>query len=374
MKNTFRRLLCALLAAAALWTVAAAAPAQSAEDAARALPLALLRFSRADLGLGAALSLPTELALRALPLLSAPQGEIAEAWSNELQQAPDPQHDTQDDEGTVLTQPKGDELPPITVTDNGVPARTLRPSDPAGYVIRDGVWINNASARTLAADDVDFRVPEGAPLVLIVHTHGTEAYTMPPGEEYVPSDDHRTLDEAYSVLRVGDELARVLEAAGLTVLHDRGLYDYPNYNGAYARSLEAVERCRAAQPELVYVLDVHRDAVEDAKGNEYKLVTSEEPAAAQLELIVGTDGSGAEHPRWKENLNLACAVQRTLQETSPTLMRPIVVRNARYNQHVTDGALLLEVGAAGNSLQEALLAVRRFGAGYAETILRAGAG
>ncbi len=50
------------------------------------------------------------------------------------------------------------------------------------------------------------------------------------------------------MIRVGDEIARVLTDAGLGVLHDRELYDYPNYSGAYNRSLAAIEKYRAGIP------------------------------------------------------------------------------------------------------------------------------
>ena len=91
--------------------------------------------------------------------------------------------------------------------------------------------------------------------------------------------------------------------------------------------------------------------------------------AAQMTFVIGTDGGGLEHPQWRENLKLAAAVQQRLCEDYPTLMRPITVRNSRYNQHVTTGSLLVEMGAAGNSLDEALLSARLLGQALAATIL-----
>ena len=81
---------------------------------------------------------------------------------------------------------------------------------------------------------------------------------------------------------------------------------------------------------------------------------------AQMSLVMGSDGSGLEHPDWMENLRLAAAVQQDVLEHYPTLMRPVLLRNSRYNQHATSGSLLLEVGAAGNSPEEAALAGRLF--------------
>ncbi len=367
------------LALTTLWAVAAAAPTESFSEAARAvggtpLPLLLLRFERGDLFFPNAMSFPAALALHVTPLLLPPPGAEEEP-AREAEETPAAAPSGEKAEDSGQTEPR-DEAPaepqPVTVRDNGVPSTTLRPSDPSGYLVRGSVYVNNASAAPLAADDLslDFSavLTDEAPQVLIVHTHGCEAYTMPDGEEYEESDDHRTLDERYNVVRVGDEIARTLEDAGLGVVHDRTLHDYPSYSGSYNRSLATVEDYLARYPSIVYVFDVHRDAVADAEGNQYKLLCAEEPNAAQLELVIGSDGGGAAHDNWRENLKLACAVQSTLLADYPTLMRPIIVRNSRYNQHVTAGALLVEVGTAGNSLDEALAAARLFAAGFADTV------
>ena len=379
------------LALATLWAVALAAPAGSFEEAARTFALlrpgraesalALLRFERGDLPDDGALSFPAALALRVTPLLFAPRAEITGAWAD-VPGIPDRAQAWRGDKrpgasenaspGEPPAREDAAEPPPITVRDNGVRATTLRPSDPTGYLIYQNVYVNNASGAPLELADLGFdftaKLANDAPQVLIVHTHGCEAYTMPEGEEYVESDDHRTLDERYNAVRVGDEIARELEAAGIGVVHDRTLHDYPSYSGAYDRSLATVENWREKYPSITYVFDVHRDALEGADGEQYKLLCAEEPNAAQLEFVIGSDGGGAEHPLWRENLKLACAVQSTLLDDYPTLMRPVIVRNSRYNQHLSTGSLLVEVGAAGNSLEEALGAARLFARGFAKTV------
>ena len=207
------------------------------------------------------------------------------------------------------------------------------------------------------------------PQVLILHTHGSEGYTPAPGEEVVWSGNYRTTDTRYNVVRVGDEIARVLGEAGISVLHDRTLYDYPSYNEAYDRSLAAVQTYLAQYPSIQFVLDVHRDAIEDAEGNQYKVVSAvEEGTAAQRTLVVGSDGSGLSHPNWMDNLRLAVALQEETLREYPTLMRPMLLRNSRYNQHVAPGALLLEVGAAGNAPEEAVLAGQLFAQCMAEVL------
>lgn len=274
----------------------------------------------------------------------------------------------------VTEEPADVEPSPLIFADNGVPAKTLIPTSPDGYVIAGDVYINNRSDRELDASIFDgtfaAALPEGeGPKVLIVHTHGSEAYTMPSGQEYEASGDWRTTDCSCNVVRVGDELAKALEEAGIQVLHDPTLHDYPEYSGAYGRSLRAVEDAMEEYPSISFVLDVHRDAISDGDGSPYKVVSNVAGLnIAQMSLVIGTDGGGLEHPAWRENLKLAATVQQKLTDTYPTLMRPITVRNSRYNQHVTPGALLVEMGAAGNSLDEALVSARLFGTALAEVI------
>ena len=158
------------------------------------------------------------------------------------------------------------------------------------------------------------------------------------------------------------------------MLHDPTLHDYPEYSGAYGRSLDAVNAYLAEYPTISFALDVHRDAISDGDGTPYKVVSGVAGLnAAQMSFVIGTDGGGLEHPDWRENLKLAAAIQQRLTADYPTLMRPITVRNSRYNQHTTPGSLLVEMGAAGNSLDEALLSARLLGKALAETILEKGA-
>ena len=80
------------------------------------------------------------------------------------------------------------------------------------------------------------------------------------------------------------------------------------------------------------------------------------------------DGGGLSHPHWRENLKLASAIQSELLDENPSLMRPMLLRNSRYNQHATTGSLLVEVGAAGNSPEEAETAARLFAEGMVEVL------
>ena len=257
--------------------------------------------------------------------------------------------------------------------DNGVEARTLVPTDPSGYTVCGRAYITNSTDHTLSVTELgelfDAELTGEGPQILIVHTHGSESYTPAGDTDVVWSGDHRTTDSRYNVVAVGDAMAEVFSAAGISVLHDRTLYDYPAYSGAYDRSLAAIESYLAQYPTIRFILDVHRDAIEDSQGNQYKVVSDVNgQTSAQMTLVVGSDGSGLSHPDWMENLKLAVALQNQLLQDYPTLMRPILLRNSRYNQHATTGSLLVEVGAAGNSPEEAHLAGTLLAQGMVELL------
>jgi len=374
-----RRMGAATVAVTVLWTVFVSAGSATLGEAVGRmgrqgeLGVALLRAQLGDRGNEEDL-LPraAELVIAQSPLLLSARKEVLALRSAEEEEEEQPQPPQQ----RPIREEPLEVAPPAQhpFADNGVAAKTLVPSSEEGYVRAGAAYIANDSDKEVTASifDTPFaaRLGTAAPQVLIVHTHGSEAYTMPPGEAYEPSGDCRTTDCNYNVVRIGDEIAAVLADYGISSVHDRALYDYPAYSGAYNRSLEAIESYLEKYPDISFVLDVHRDAISDGDGTPYKLISvEEEGTAAQLSFVMGTDGSGLSHSGWQDNLRFAAAVQNTILAEHPTLMRPIVVRNARYNQHCTPGSLLVEVGAAGNSLEEALLAAKLFAEGFAETVL-----
>ena len=277
------------------------------------------------------------------------------------------------EEGQPSAQPAGEpddpedpeELPEVTAAPEDIVGRTLLPTSGEGYDGAQGVYIENRpgldlDVAALAQAQLTLDLPEEGPQVLIVHTHGSEAYTPDGADTYVATGECRTTDTEKSVVRVGDEIAKVLTEMGLTVVHDTGLYDYPEYNGAYDRSLAAVEDWLAQYPTIQVVLDVHRDALIGADGTVYKPITTiNGEACAQVMLVMGSNAL-YDHPGWLENLALAVQVQKEMNTLWPTLARPIGLRENRYNQQTAPGAMLVEVGSHGNTLQEALAAARMF--------------
>ena len=361
-----RRLGAALLAAATLWTVSVTAGSTDAAGAwqslKREVPLALLRWQLGDPGQPDGLSAAAVLTLSQAPLLLSARQEISDL----RQQAEEEPETPAPAPVTEPVQEEPQETPAPAGTDNGVPAKTLVPTDPSGYTVCGKVYISNSTKYTLSNEELlkpfGAELTGEAPQILILHSHGSEAYTPAADDGIVWSGECRTTDTRYNVVRMGDAMAEVFGQAGISVLHDRTLYDYPEYAGSYDRSLAAIDRYLKEYPSIRFVLDVHRDAIETSSGSQVKVISEidGQGTASQLTLVVGSDGGGLSHPDWMENLRLAVAIQEQALTDYPTLMRPLLLRNSRYNQHATTGSLLVEVGTAGNAPEEAELAARLF--------------
>ena len=190
--------------------------------------------------------------------------------------------------------------------------------------------------------------------VLIIHSHTTESYEMTDGLTYEPPSPYRTLDESRNVIAVGEVLAQTLREHGVEVIHDRTVCDYPNYNVSYWNSLQRIEQWKQQHPNIRMVMDIHRDAVEDDRGQAVALLSDQQGvSAAHLMLVVGTNEGGLEHPDWEENLANALKLQSVLEGEYPGLCRKLDLRTERFNQHTAPGAILVEVGTNGNTLTQA---------------------
>ena len=195
-----------------------------------------------------------------------------------------------------------------------------------------------------------------APAVLIYHTHATESYTPQPGEDYEESSPYRTLSEHYNMVSIGDRVAELLEAEGVTVVHDRQLHDYPSYNTSYNSSRESVQSYLRQYPSIRLVLDIHRDASGDNSSQMTTSATVDGEPSAQIMLVVAAGTEARPVPRWQENLALGLKLHAQLERTAPGITRYINLRGSRFNQDLSTGALLVEVGAAGDTHEKAMKA------------------
>ena len=190
--------------------------------------------------------------------------------------------------------------------------------------------------------------------VLIYHTHTTESYQPDSFYDFTHTSPDRTTDTAYNVASVGQALATELERLEIETIHIKDLYDYPQYNNSYARSCEGVQAVLEENPDIKIVIDLHRDAITTKEGQKTKITANiNGEKVAQVMLVVGTDELGLVHENWRTNLKFAADLQREFSKISPDFVRPINLRTSRFNGHVAPGAVIIEVGAAGNTLSEA---------------------
>ena len=194
-----------------------------------------------------------------------------------------------------------------------------------------------------------------APTVLILHTHSTESYTQG-NEKYAESSAYRTLDEDYNMLSIGARVAEILNENGVAAIQDRSLHDYPSYNGSYTDARKSTRRYLEENPSIQLVLDLHRDAAGTVGHQLRTKATVGGETSAQLMLVMGSNASGQSHGNWEENLALGLKLQAQLESQAPGITRHTTLRGQRFNQDLSTGALLVEVGAAGNSRHEALRA------------------
>lgn len=194
-----------------------------------------------------------------------------------------------------------------------------------------------------------------APVVLIVHTHGTEAYSEEGASGYSETYNiPRSADITKNVVAIGEVIAEKLRAAGIPVLHSTVMHDRESYIGSYERSAATIREYLAAYPSIRYVFDVHRDSVLKEDGTKIRPVTvARGQIAAQVMSVCGTNGYGADHPDWENNFEFAAKLQKNLNDHYLGLARAICLRKSAYNQELAPCSMLFEVGSCGNTLAEA---------------------
>lgn len=204
----------------------------------------------------------------------------------------------------------------------------------------------------------EVEVNSDEPQVLILHTHATETYQTWPDLVYDPAFTARTQNTELNMCAVGERMAQVLNAAGINTLHDTTLHDSPSYTESYDRSRATAQDYLQKYPSIKIILDVHRDAIEDADGTRVKpLCTVDGQDTAQVMIIAGCDnGTSIPLPNWRLNLRFAAAWESAMESRTPGLTRPVMCDYRYYNQDLAPGALLIEVGGHANTVDEAVRA------------------
>ncbi len=219
-------------------------------------------------------------------------------------------------------------------------------------VENNNIIVSNAARKSFDIESIlnmplSFKKTDGYK-VLIIHTHTTESY--------MPND--RDNDPSKNITRVGEEFARVLNESGIKTLHEKTVHDVP-YSQSYINELKSIEKILSQHPSIEVIIDVHRDALYNSKNEKIKPVASVNgEKAAQVMLVCGTDAMGLPHENWKSCFSFALKVQNDMNKNYPNLARPVNLREERFNTHKTKNSVIFEIGANGNTLEEAILGGR----------------
>lgn len=189
------------------------------------------------------------------------------------------------------------------------------------------------------------------PQILIYHTHAvTEAFK-----------DSRPGKKEDTVVGVGAYLADILtDIYGYQVIHDETEYDNIDgridRNKAYNNALAGVEKILEKYPDIEVIIDLHRDAVNN---NNQRVTEINGKKTAQIMLFNGLsrnqkgDISYLYNPNLQANLAFSLQLKLAAMEKYPEFTIRNYLKGYRYNLHLRERALLIELGNENSTVEEA---------------------
>lgn len=243
----------------------------------------------------------------------------------------------------------------------------------SGAQVRNCTELSNKKILKQSEKTPDFNIElnSNKPQVLIYHTHTTESFEPYSRNYYDKSFTCKTTDAEKNMISVGNAICKQLEKNGIKTVHSTTIHDYPDYNAAYDLSYNTVSKILKKYPSIKVVLDIHRDAIEKENGLRLSPITEVDgKRAAQLMIISCADYEDGSMgmPNYMDNLTFACSLQSQIETDYPGLERPVLFDYRNYNQSLSTGALLVEVGSHGNSIDEAIYTGKLLGKSLSRTL------
>lgn len=188
---------------------------------------------------------------------------------------------------------------------------------------------------------------DGAPQILIYHTHSQEEYA---GGGYVTG--------------VGEYLAKLLQEKGYAVIHDTASYDLQggklDRSTAYNYALDGITAILERYPSIEVILDLHRDGVREDLHMSSKVNGKDTAPVMFFNGLSQTPDGPIDYlanPYREENLAFSFQMQLEAAARYPGWTRKIYLKGLRYNLHLRPRSALLEVGAQTNTYDEAMNAM-----------------
>ena len=199
--------------------------------------------------------------------------------------------------------------------------------------------------------DMKLPVQNGKKQILIYHTHGaSESFS-----------DSRSGKVADSVIGVGEKLAKELEKNGYRVIHDTTKYDWMDgkidRSKAYNVSLAGVQKQVEKNADIQVIIDLHRDSVGKNR-HTYTTIDGKRTAIAMFFNGMSRNQSGEiaylTNPNREANLAFSLQLKCHAMELFDGFTKPIYLKGYRYNLHLKERALLIELGNENNTVEEAM--------------------
>jgi stage II sporulation protein P len=178
-------------------------------------------------------------------------------------------------------------------------------------------------------------------LVGIYNTHNSECYSGDGGPE-------RRQGENGDVVTVGETLTKDLQQNGIGAVHSLQIHDAVDFMKAYGESVKTATQMTKDYPSMKILLDIHRDGFPPGVPKTTIMVKGQK--VCNVLVVIGK-----KNPHWQTNEKLAKELMALGEKKYPGLFAPNIsyAADARYNQHLSDGGLLLEFGSQYNTLSEA---------------------
>lgn len=224
----------------------------------------------------------------------------------------------------------------------------------SGALVKNVTSISNNVLANESKNLPDFTIDlnSNEPQVLIMHTHTTESFEPFERTYYDNSFSYRTTDNSKNVVMIGDAITNELQNLGINTIHSTTVHDYPSYTGSYERSAVTVQNILNEYPSIKVVLDIHRDALSRDGNLLQPVVEIDGKKSAQIMIISGCDDGTMDMPNYIKNFRFASLLQNQIYSDYGDFARPILFDYRKYNQNLTTGSLLIEVGTHGSTLEQ----------------------
>ncbi|MBR1413877.1 MAG: stage II sporulation protein P [Bacilli bacterium] len=183
------------------------------------------------------------------------------------------------------------------------------------------------------------------PIVYIYNSHQTEAYDKTNLEAYNITP---TVMMASYILRerLNDlGIPSIVETGNITNILNNNNW---SYGYSYKASRILIENALASNASIKYLIDIHRDSV----GHDLSTITINDINYAKIMFVIGS-----EYDTYESNLAFAKQLRLKIDELYPGLCRGIAVKSGKgvngvYNQDLSPRAILIEIGAQYNNIEE----------------------